>query len=32
MDRETVIEVHDLKKKFKVYRDKGNTLKERVLF
>lgn len=32
MDRETVIEVHDLKKKFKVYRDKGNTLKEKVLF
>lgn len=32
MDRETAIEVRDLKKKFKVYRDKGNTLKERALF
>ena len=29
---ENVIEVHDLKKMFKVYYDKGNQLKEKILF
>lgn len=32
MKPENVIEVRDLKKKFKVYYDKGNSLKEKVLF
>ena len=32
MKDENVIEVHDLYKSFKVYMDKGNTLKERSLF
>ena len=27
-----VIDVRDVKKKFRVYKDKGNTLKERLLF
>ncbi|MGN0482362.1 MAG: ABC transporter ATP-binding protein [Lachnospiraceae bacterium] len=31
MKQENAIEVHDLQKKFKVYHDKGNTLKERAL-
>ena len=30
--KETVIDVRDVKKKFRVYRDRGNTLKERLLF
>lgn len=32
MKAENAIEVHDLKKMFKVYYDKGNQLKERILF
>lgn len=32
MEGKVVIEVKDLKKRFKVYSDKGNTLKEKVLF
>ena len=32
MDKGTVIEVRNVKKDFKIFRDKGNTLKERALF
>ena len=32
MQKENAIEVKDLKKKFKVYLDKGNDLKEKILF
>lgn len=32
MQKENAIEVRNLKKKFKVYYDKGNSLKERILF
>lgn len=32
MIEENAIEVRNLKKKFKVYYDKGNSLKERLLF
>lgn len=32
MNAENVIEVRDVEKYFKVYKDKGNTLKERVIF
>lgn len=32
MDAENAIEVTDLKKRFKVYYDKGKSLKERILF
>ncbi|MSS64496.1 ABC transporter ATP-binding protein [Lachnospiraceae bacterium WCA-693-APC-MOT-I] len=32
MQSDNVIEVKDLKKKFKVYYDKGNSLKEKILF
>lgn len=32
MDKDNAIEVHDVKKKFKIYYDKGSDLKDRVLF
>lgn len=32
MDKENAIEVRDVKKKFKIYYDKGNDLKDRILF
>lgn len=32
MESNNAIEVHNIKKKFRVYLDKGNTLKEKVLF
>ena len=32
MEKEDVIIVQDVKKQFKVYKDKGNTLKEKILF
>ena len=31
-ERPVVIDVHNIKKKFEIYYDKGNTLKERILF
>ena len=32
MDKDNAIEVHDVKKKFKIYYDKGSDLKDRILF
>lgn len=32
MDKEYAIEVHNVKKKFKLYYDKGNLLKEKIIF
>ncbi len=32
MDKDNAIEVRDVKKKFKIYYDKGNDLKDRILF